>query len=169
MIDGKLWSFTSKHHKTKRIMVCKTKSCEGDLSIKRGFFFFMKSVNYLNSFPTTSLFCLPLAFFLYIPVNKNPFFCRHFEGFALFLFICLLSGGRAVSTCRFALSMTAAATKTAMLRTAGQRPAWTPHSHLWFVTRFVTFPRGARVSDSGPPRTHTHKHLICETGLLIAP
>lgn len=30
--------------------------------------------------------------------------------------------------------MTAAATKTAMLRTAGQRPAWTRHSHLWYET-----------------------------------
>lgn len=44
------------------------------------------------------------------------------------------SGARVGWTCRCVLSMTAAVTKTAMLRTAGQRPAWTHHSHLWYET-----------------------------------
>lgn len=67
------------------------------------------------------------VFFFFI---ISLFFCRHFKGFA-FLLPFFLLGARAAWTCRCVLSMTVAATKTAMLRTAGQRPAWTRRSHLW--------------------------------------
>lgn len=43
-----------------------------------------------------------------------------------------LSGGRVEWTSRCVLLMTAAATKTAMPRTAGQRPVWTHRCLLWY-------------------------------------
>lgn len=48
-------------------------------------------------------------------------------------FVSVFSGCRAGWTCRCALLTTAAATKTAMLKTAGQRPASTHRSRLWYA------------------------------------
>lgn len=52
--------------------------------------------------------------------------------FSLSPFLCSPAGCRAAWTCRSVLSMTAAATRTAMQMTARQRPVWTHLSPLWY-------------------------------------
>lgn len=98
------------------------------------FFFFFNHPNVLWHFPTCSGFSFARCFILFFFLSKIiPLIsCWPFSRICRFIPF-LLSGGRAGWTCRCVLSMTVAATRTAMLRTAGQRPAWTPRSPPWYA------------------------------------